>query len=165
MSKILKFKNLPIKTVEINEWRFKFYLDEKSIERSYLDISSTSKLFGMRVGGNAHAFGYLLAAAEQGLNEQLHGYVTMLCVPALAITQDQELCNGLTKEIGEYLKRLDKQAQDIANSVTDEEEQANQALMDDVADYADAKPKERKKKRKEHKKALKEEVKNIISEE
>lgn len=165
MSKILKFKNLPIKTVEINEWRFKFYLDEKSIERSYLDISSTSKLFGMRVGGNAHAFGYLLAAAEQGLNEQLHGYVTMLCVPALAITQDQELCNGLTKEIGEYLKRLDKQAQDIANSVTDGEEQANQALMDDVADYADAKPKERKKKRKEHKKALKEEVKNIISEE
>lgn len=165
MSRVFKFKNRPIKTVEINEWSFKFYLNENSVERSYLDISSTSKLFGMRIGGNSHAFGYLLAAAEQGLDEQLHGYVTMLCVPALAITADQELCDGLTREITEYLKRLDKQAQGVAENISDEEDQANQALMTDVAEYADAKPKERKKKRKAHKKAVKEEVEKLISEE
>lgn len=162
MSRVFKFKNKPYKTVSVNDWLFEFYLDEKSVNHTYLEISNKSKLFGMRIGGNSHAYGYLLAAAEQGLTEQLHGYVVMLCVPALGITQDQELCDGITREIGEYLKRLDKQAQEIADNVSNEEEMANQALMDEVAEYADAKPKKRKKMRKESKKAVKQELKSVI---
>lgn len=141
----------PYLVKEVGEWKFTFHYKEGSIERTFLSITSSSGIFSCRVGGNTHAYGYLLAAAKQGLDSQLAGYVTTLFIPAMAMTQDQELTSGVQKAIVEWQKRKETEGAEKAKAVTDSEEMASQAFMEDVAAYADATPKERKKMREEWK--------------
>lgn len=141
----------PYLVKEVGEWKFTFHYKEGSIERTFLSITSTSGIYSMHIGGNTHAFGYLLAAAKQGLDSQLAGYITTLFIPAMAMTQDQELTSGVQKVIVEWQKRKESEGAEKAKAVTDSEEMASQAFMEDVAAYADATPKERKKMRDEWK--------------
>lgn len=141
----------PYLVKEVGEWKFTFHYKEGSIERTFLSITSTSGIMNMRLGGNTHAYGYLLAAAQQGLDNQLVGYATTLFIPAMAMTQDQELTSGVQKAIVEWQKRKEAEGAEKAKAVTDSEEMASLAFMEDVAAYADATPKERKKMREEWK--------------
>lgn len=141
----------PYLVKEVGEWKFTFHYKEGSIERTFLSITSTSGIFNCRIGGNTHAYGYLLAAAKQERIDQLHGYIVSLFIPAMAMTQDQELTSGVQKAIMEWQKRKEAEGAEKAKAVTDTEEQASQAFMEDLAQFADATPKERKKIREEWK--------------
>ena len=110
----------------------------------------------MRIAGNIHAYGYLLEAANQEKIEQIHGYAAMLFILSQQFTQDQGLTNDVVRSINKWQKRMDKKAQEAAKDVSDAEETASQAFMEEVAAYADATPKERKKMRKADKAALRE---------
>lgn len=136
---------------EVGEWKFTFHYKEGSIERTFLSITSTSGIFNCRVGGNTHAYGYLLSAAKQERIDQLQGYIVSLFIPAMAMTQDQGLTSGVQKAIVEWQKRKEAEGAEMAKAVTDSQEQGAQAFMEDVAAYADAAPKERKKMREEWK--------------
>lgn len=151
----MKFRK-PYLVKEVGEWKFTFHYKEGSIDRTFLSITSTSGIFNCRVGGNTHAYGYLLAAAQQGLDNQLAGYATTLYIPAMAMTQDAGLTADVQKAINEWMKRKEAEAKSAAAAVTDSEEMASQAFMEEVAAYADATPKERKKMRKADKSALRE---------
>lgn len=154
---ILKNKQRkPYLVKEVGEWRFSFHYKEGSIDKTFLLIMSTSGIFNCRIGGNTHAYGYLLAAAKQGLDAQLQGYAVTLYVPAMAMTQDAGLTADVQKAINKWMKRKEAEAKSAAAAVTDSEEMASQAFMDEVAAYADATPKERKKMRKADKAALRE---------
>lgn len=146
----------PYLVKEVGEWKFTFHYKEGSIEKTFLSIMSTSGIMNMRLGGNTHAYGYLLAAAQQGLDAQLHGYIVSLCVPAMAMTQDAGLTADIQKSIGKWLKRQDKKAESAAKAVTDAEEVASQALMEDIASEQGMNKKELKAKREEDKAALRE---------
>lgn len=141
----------PYLVKEVGEWKFTFHYKEGSIERTFLSITSTSGIYSMHIGGSTHAYGSLLAAAKQGLDSQLAGYITTLFIPAMAMTQDQELTSGVQKAIVEWWKRKEAEGAEKAKTVTPEAEQGAQAFMEDVAAYADATPKERKKMREEWK--------------
>lgn len=141
----------PYLVKEVGEWKFTFHHKEGSIERTFLSITSTSGIYSMHIGGNTHAYGYLLAAAKQGLDSQLAGYIKTLFIPAMAMTQDQELTSGVQKAIVEWHKRKEAEGAEKAKAVTPEAEQGAQVFMEDVAAYADATPKERKKMREEWK--------------
>lgn len=150
----------PYLVKEVGEWKFTFHYKEGSIERTFLSITSTSGIFNCRIGGNTHAYGYLLAAAKQERIDQLQGYIVSLFIPAMAMTQDQELTSGVQKAIVEWQKRKEAEGAEKAKAVTDSEEMASQAFMEDVVAYAEASPKERKRMSEESRK----EVRDILKE-
>lgn len=134
----------PYLVKEVGEWKFTFHYKEGSIERTFLSITSTSGIYSMHIGGNTHAYGYLLAAAKQGLDSQLAGYITTLFIPAMAMTQDQELTSGVQKAIVEWQKRKEAEGAEKAKAVTDSEEMASQAFMESVVERSQMSKKEAK---------------------
>lgn len=151
---ILKTK--PYKTVECGGFIANFYYNEGDLAKTYLEITTVSGVWSMRIAGNIHAYGYLLEAANQEKIEQIHGYAAMLFILSQQFTQDQGLTNDVVRSINKWQKRMDKKAQEAAKDVSDAEETTSQAFMEEVAAYADATPKERKKIRKADKAALRE---------
>jgi hypothetical protein len=134
----------PYLVKEVGEWKFTFHYKEGSIERTFLSITSTSGIFNCRVGGNTHAYGYLLAAANQDRLDQLQGYIVSLFIPAMAMTQDQELTSGVQKAIVEWQKRKEAEGAEKAKAVTDSEEMASQAFMESVVEHSQMSKKEAK---------------------
>ena len=137
----------PYLVKEVGEWKFTFHYKEGSIERTFLSITSTSGIMNMRLGGNTHAFGYLLAAAKQERIDQLQGYIVSLFIPAMAMTQDQELTSGVQKAIVEWQKRKEAEAKSAAKAVTPEQDMASAAFMEDIASESGMSKKELKAKR------------------
>jgi hypothetical protein len=158
---ILKTK--PKYRIEIGNGAFiaDFYVDEKhpDVEHNYLHIHTPNKVFEQKVVG--YPYGYLLAAVSQGNEEEVHGYCMMLWRVTQEIYQDAGFANDIIRAINKRDKRLTKQAEKEAAQVSEAEEMASQAFMEDVAAYADASPKERKRMSKESRK----EMKQILNEE
>ena len=137
----------PYLVKEVGEWKFTFHYKEGSIEQTFLSLTSTSGIYSMHIGGNAHAYGYLLAAAKQGLDNQLAGYATTLYIPAMGITQDQGLCNDVQKAISKWMKRKEAEAKSAAKAVTPEQDMASAALIEDIVSEQGMSKKELKAKR------------------
>ena len=146
----------PYLVKEVGEWKFTFHYKEGSIEKTFLSITTTSGIYSMHIGGNTHAYGYLLAAAKQGLDNQLAGYATTLYIPAIGITQDQGLCNDVQKAISKWMKRKKAEAKSAAKTVTPEQDMASAALMEDIASESGMSKKELKAKREADKQMMKE---------
>lgn len=134
----------PFLVKEVGEWKFTFHYKEGSIDKTFLSITSTSGIFNCNIGGNTHAYGYLLAAAKQGLDAQLQGYIVSLFIPAMAMTQDQELTSGVQKAIVEWQKRKEAEGAEKAKAVTDSEEMTSQAFMESVVERSQMSKKEAK---------------------
>lgn len=124
----------PYLVKEVGEWKFTFHYKEGSIGKTFLSITSTSGLFNCRIGGNCHAYGYLLAAAKQGLDSQLQGYVTSLYIPAMIMTQDKGLTQDVQKAITKWMKRKEAEAKSAAKETTEAQNEADQAFMEDVVE-------------------------------
>lgn len=146
----------PYLVKEVGEWKFTFHYKEGCIERTFLSITSTSGIMNIHLGGNTHAFGYLLAAAKQERIDQLQGYIVSLFIPAMAMTQDQELTSGVQKAIVEWQKRKEAEAKSAAKAVTPEQDMASAALMEDIASESGMSKKELKAKREADKQMMKE---------
>lgn len=154
------FKTKPYFSARAGEFQFDFYYEEGNADKCYLDITTESGIFSLRIGGNTHAYGYLLAAAQQGKIEQLRGYAVTLLIPAMEITQDQGLCSEVQKSIMKWQKRKEKAAESAAKGISDAQNMADEQLVREVA-------KRGKMSRKEAKKASKadrEEMKRILKE-
>lgn len=151
---ILKVK--PYKAVECGGFIANFYYKEGNWAKTYLEITTVSGVWSMRIAGNTHPYGYLLEAANQEKFEQIHGYAAMLFILSQQFTQDQGLTDDVVRGINKWQKRMDAKAKEAAKNVSDTEETASQAFMEEVAAYAEASPKERKNMRKAGKEALRE---------
>lgn len=151
---ILKTK--PYKTVECGCFIANFYYKEGNLAKTYLEITTESGVWSMRIAGNTHPYGYLLEAANQEKIEQIHGYAAMLFILSQQFTQDQALTNDVVHGINKWQKRMDAKAKETAKNVSAAEETASQIFMEDVAAYAESSPKERKKMRKADKDAMRE---------
>lgn len=149
-------KNKPYKTCKVGEWVFDFYYQEGNIRRTYLKITSTSGIMSLFLGGNTHAYGYLLAAAKQDRLDQLQGYAVTLYVPAMAMTQDAGLTADVQKAITKWMKRKDAEAKSEAKNITDALESANQAFMEEVVERSQMSKKEAKATSEADKKLMKE---------
>lgn len=142
--------------IEVGGFIIDLYFKEGNIKKSYMEIKTLSGIFSMRIDARTHPFGYLWAAASQGKETQLHGYAVMMYRTAMALTQSQGFVDGLTKEINKLDKRLVKKAEKASSEVTEYQDQASAVFMEEVAAYAEASPKDRKKIRKANKVALRE---------
>lgn len=156
---ILKTK--PYKSVDAGQFHFNFYYKEGSLKDTYLEVTCDSGIFAIKIGGNTHAYGYLLAAAEQNRIDQLQGYAVTLYIPAMSLTQDQGLCNDCQKSIMKWQKRKMREGAENAKKVTDAEEMASDALMREAIDRG--KPMSRQQRRKMERESRKE-MREILKE-
>lgn len=154
-NKIKLFKKKPMLEKSVGEFTFKWYYNEKDPKGCYLEIGTTSGIWGMKISGGTYTYGYLLAAAKQDLDSQLSGFATYNFIIASEITQDEGLTNDLTRIINKWWKRKEKSAEEAAKSVTPEQEEADTAFMNSVVEYAEADPKRRKEMQAEDKAILK----------
>ncbi len=140
----------------VGEFIFKWFFNEKKPKECYLRIETTSGIWGMTVAGGTHPYGFLLAAAKQNLDNQLSGYAMYNYIVATSITQNQGFLDGLTREINKMFKRLDKEAETAAKAVTDEQNEADAAFMEDIASEQGLSKKELNAKREADKEVMRE---------
>lgn len=133
------FKQKPYKTVEVGGFVFNFYFKEKNVKKTYLDILTVSDIWSMRIAGGTYTYGYLLAAVEQGMTEQLRGFAAVQYITAMQTTQDQGLVNDITKAIKKWERRMKVKAEEAAKNVTDTDEQVSQAVMESLTQEHDSK--------------------------
>lgn len=122
-----------------------FYMTENKPKDCYVHIHGKSPdggIFDVRLNG--YTYGYLMESARQGKEDNIHGLCVMLFTLASQVYVDEGLRNDVIKAIGKYQKRLMKKAGEAAKSVTPEQDTADQAFMESVAEYAAATPKRRK---------------------
>ena len=133
-----------------------FYVDEKhpDVEHNYLHIHTPNNVFEQKIVG--YPYGYLLAAVSQGNEEEVHNYCVVLWRVTQEIYQDAGLANDILRAFAKYDKRLMKQAEQKAKAVTDSEEMASQAFMEDIASESGMSKKELKAKREADRQMMKE---------
>lgn len=109
-------------------------------KRFWLDISTKSGNWKMRVMADEHPYAYLLAGVQQGNENNVFGFAEMLYMQVFTLTRDQGLVNDVQKAIKKYQARLVK-----SNPASPDEEQEAIEEVKSVQEYADATPKERRK--------------------
>lgn len=135
--------------MEAGAYRFNFYRDEKklrkgSVNGTYLKISAIGRdeQWSLTIPGNAHVYGYLIAALEQGKTEQLHGYAFMLNAVSMLLTQDEGFNADIQKAIMSWQERMNEKAKVAAENVTDSEEMASAVFMESVVERSQMSKKE-----------------------
>lgn len=143
------FKTKPRYSVNVGNGAFvaDFFVDERhpDVEHNYLHIHMPNNVFEQKVVG--YPYGYLLAAVSQGNEEEVHNYCVVLWRVTQEIYQDAGLANDILRAFAKYDKRLMKQAEKNAATVTDPEEMASAAFMDDIVSEQGMSKKELKAKR------------------
>jgi len=119
-------------SVKCGGFLVEFYYKEGNLKGTYMDISTTSGVWSMRIAGNTYTYGYLLEAANQGLTEQIHGYAAMLYILSQQMTQDQGLVDDITRSINKWQRRMDKKAEAEAKKLTKTDDQISQAVMESL---------------------------------
>lgn len=127
-----KKKLKPIKTVSVGGFTVDFYFTQDSIAGSYMEIRTDSRNFAMKIDARNEVYGYLLAAAQQGRNEQIHGYCATMYVIATGITHDQEFVNDLQASVVGFMERQQAKAKEEAEKVTPEQIAGEEALMQEA---------------------------------
>lgn len=154
----ITIKNKPKHHLEIGGGAFiaDFYVNEKrpDAEHNYLHIHTPNHVFEQKIVG--YPYGYLLAAVSQGNEEEVRNYCVMLWRITQEIYQDAGLANDILRAFAKYDKRLMKQAEKNAAAVTDAQEQAAQAFMEDIVSEQSMSNKELKAKREADREMMKE---------
>jgi len=140
--------NKPKHLYEVGGGAFKlaFYINERNPDGNYLHITTPSDVFEQKLRG--YPFGYLLAAAQQGEMSELEAYCLLLYRVSEEISQDAGFANDIIKALNKRDKRLMKQAENRAKTVTSEQEQVAQAFMEEIIAETSMGKRELKSKRK-----------------
>ena len=144
----------PIIVKEIDSFKFSFYYKEGDVKGTYLTIKSQSGIFDVKIGGNTHVYGYLLAAAQKDLDPQLIGYAVMLTMIAMTAHRSQAFVYDLMDAIYKQIDRYEEQSKEKAESITEEEDKEAADIMRGAAEYSGKSKKEVKRLRKRDKRKL-----------
>lgn len=168
---LCNFRNKTIWKGEIGGFRFhfrKYWLDIESIAQNHWDL---------RLGVANNAYGMLLASVyalwkyqsdndeEKANNEKLFilNFARVLYETSAYQLSDAKFAKGLKKELDWAYNRLIRKAQEEANSVTKEQNDADEALIQSVIDEANMSRAERRRLQREQRKSMKAEAKKIIN--
>lgn len=144
----------PYLVKEVGEWKFTFHYKEGSIERTFLSITCDSGMFNCRIGGRNEMYYFLLNAAIKDNIPVLHDYMTRLYHLA-TIWNDTELAKDVNTAINNWHERANAKGAEKAKAVTDSEEMASQAFMEDIVSEQGMSKKELKAKREADKELMK----------
>lgn len=161
MSNKIKLFKQKAQTFEVGAYRFVFNINEKNIRKgkvdgTYLKISERNGQWALTLDGNSHAFGYLLTAARKEMLDQLRDYALLIHQLSLMVTTDQTVTHEAWRILYDWQERHMAKGAENAKSVTEEQEMADQALMEDIASEQGMSKKELKAKREADKELLRE---------
>ena len=134
-----------------------FYIHDRKIEKCYVKISTDNDLFSLKFTGDTYL--YLLESARQGNTENIHGFCATVFAMVSNMYSDAKFAEDMLNAVSDLLDRKMAEGAEESENVTPEQEQADQALMEGVAEYADGKT---DKERKEIIKQWHEDVKDVI---
>lgn len=144
IKKIIKsIKRKPMRHYEVGGYTFDFYFKANDARKSYLEISTESGIFKARLDARTHTFGYLFAAADKGMMEQLHGYAVLLSNTSEYLCKSQEFVDVVTKFLTQSVADGLADADTKAAAITEQAEMASQAFMEDVVKAAEMTKEER----------------------
>lgn len=148
MSNRLKLKNAPKHHIEIANGAVvvDFYVNEKDIKKCYMRMYARNGAFDYKIGA-CHTFGYLMAAINQGNTRELEAFCILLWRMTQECYQDETLAKDLVTCFNARDERLMKQGAEKAKAVTESEEMAAQAFMEDIVSEQGMSKKELKAKR------------------
>lgn len=153
-----KKKLKPIKTVNVGGFQVDFFFNQGSIAGSFMEIRTESKNFAMKIDARNEVYGYLLAAAQQGRDEQIHGYCAMMYVIATGMTHDQGFVDDLQASMSAFMNRQQAKTKEEAEKVTSEQIVGDEALMQEAIERGELRGDKKAEKRasEESKKIIKE---------
>lgn len=148
MSHRLKLKNAPKHHIEIANGAVivDFYVNDKDIKKCYMRMYARNGVFDYKIGA-CYTYGYLMEAINQGNTRELEAFCILLWRMTQECYQDETLAKDLVTCFNARDERLMKQAEKEAAAVTDSEEMASQAFMEDIASESGMSKKELKAKR------------------
>lgn len=148
MSNRLKLKNAPKHHIEIANGTVivDFYVNDKDIKKCYMRMYARNGAFDYKIGA-CYTYGYLMEAINQGNTRELEAFCILLWRMTQECYQDETLAKDLVTCFNARDERLMKQAEKEAAAVTDSEEMASQAFMEDIASESGMSKKELKAKR------------------
>lgn len=157
MSNRLKLRNAPKHHIEIANGAVivDFYVNEKDIKKCYMRMYARNGAFDYKIGA-CHTYGYLMAAINQGNTRELEAFCILLWRMTQECYQDETLAKDLVTCFNARDERLMKQAEKNAAAVTDSEEMASQAFIEDIVSEQGMSKKELKAKREADKQMMKE---------
>ena len=156
MSNRLKLRNVPKHHIEIAHGAVivDFYVNDKDIKKCYMRMYARNGAFDYKIGA-CHTYGYLMAAINQGNTRELEAFCILLWRMTQECYQDETLAKDLVTCFNARDERLMKQAEKNA-AVTDSEEMASQAFMEDIVSEQGMSKKELKAKREADKELMRE---------
>lgn len=115
-----------------------------TFRKFWLDISTKSGNWKMRVMADEHPYAYLLAGVQHGNENNIFGFAETLYMQVFTLTRDQGFVNDVQKAIKKYQARLEKQA---ASEVVEDETEEKIALETEkqIQEVVDMPKKERRK--------------------
>lgn len=157
MSNRLKLKNAPKHHIEIANGAVivDFYVNEKDIKKCYMRMYARNGAFDYKIGA-CHTYGYLMAAIDQGNTRELEAFCILLWRMTQECYQDETLAKDLVTCFNARDERLMKHGAEKAKAVTDPEDMASQAFMEDIASESGMSKKELKAKREADKELMRE---------
>lgn len=130
------FRRTPYKSVEFKDGLIKvdFYFKPNSARHTYMLVSTNDDVLNFKIDGRMYAYGYLLAALEQGKTQQIEGYVMTVWQVMTGIVQEQGFCDDVQRAINKRIKRLIKQAESLAREHNEYKEALDTSVMEAIID-------------------------------
>lgn len=95
------FRNRVVSRAEVGSYRIEF-------RRCEVRVQTRAGQFKMRLRGDFYPAGYLTGAHNQGLDDQLEGYSTLMFVLADGLCRDKSLVSSVIRALKAYVARIEK---------------------------------------------------------
>lgn len=152
-------KNKPTHQITLKPFEFAWYIDKDEPQNGYMEITVGEGLMSFRINCHFDAFYLMLAAYEQRDENLLRNFAFLITSSISYMATDVNFFSSLLRLVSDTTASKMNAAEDSAKDVSENEESAAQAFMEDVVKYADADDNEKKRLSEE----FKTEVKNVLS--
>ena len=140
MFKKKKNSKKPYLSYDLGGYKYDFYYSEGNINDTYLEVTEKSmRMWSIRIPGNTDIFGmllYFVMELSKGSGEcssesvilERYGMLMHLCSVALFV--NKEFTDDFLNTVSRYINRLDEKSKEIAESITEEDENTSQHIME-----------------------------------
>lgn len=148
-NKFNKKKELkPYLSYDLGGYKYDFYYSEGNLNDTYLEVTEKSmRMWSIRIPGNTDIFGMLLLCAMEISKEggvagsssdveastertilERYGLLMHLC--SVALFSNEEFTHDFLEDVSKYINRLEEKSKEIAESITEEDENISQHIME-----------------------------------
>ena len=130
----------PYLSHDLGGYQYDFYYSEGNLNDTYLEVTEKSmRMWSIRIPGNTDIFGMLLFCAieiSKGSDEcsservilERYGMLMHLC--SVSSFVNKEFTDDFLNTVSRFVERLDEKSKENAESVTEEDENISQHIME-----------------------------------